>query len=186
MSPKTDVPVRCVQWECCCKDFLDFQLRRLVFFAIVREIRSRFLCLTGRLSTSVRLPNEHSDGDWGILQLRIEKSFSTTVVQKERTGEQVHGMKVIISATQGELCALCACVWPFLMRPRWTVDGSIEGPDVSLRSCVRSLLDIYFLLKTSLSGPARLLFGVLCPLLFQFFSKISKDTELPRFQLTAL
>ena len=30
---------------------------------------------------------------------------------------------------------------PFLMRLGPTVDGSVEGPDVSLRSCVRSLLD---------------------------------------------
>lgn len=36
---------------------------------------------------------------------------------------------------------------PVLMRLQWTLDGSAEGPDPFLRSCVRSLLDSFLFLN---------------------------------------
>jgi len=45
------------------KTFWIYSLEEYFFGKKLEKIRSRFLCLIGRLSTSVRLPNKQSDGD---------------------------------------------------------------------------------------------------------------------------
>ena len=62
-------------------EILLFQFWRIIFFAIVREIRTGFLYFSGR-SICVVSPSRQSDGDSGILQSKMVERFLVTAVQK--------------------------------------------------------------------------------------------------------